>query len=55
VTVSTVGYGDYFPVTGAGRLVAVALMLGGVTLVGVITATLASWIIDRIAAVGQNR
>lgn len=55
VTVSTVGYGDYFPVTGTGRLVAVALMLGGVTLVGVITATLASWIIDRIAAFGQNR
>ena len=55
VTVSTVGYGDYFPVTGAGRLVAVALMLGGVTLVGVVTATLASWIIDRIAAFGQDR
>ena len=55
VTVSTVGYGDYFPVTAVGRLVAVGLMLGGVTLVGVITATLASWIIDRIAAVGQNR
>ncbi|HSP53600.1 MAG TPA: potassium channel family protein [Cryobacterium sp.] len=55
VTVSTVGYGDYFPVTGTGRLVAVGLMLGGVTLVGVITATLASWIIDRIAAFGQNR
>ena len=55
VTVSTVGYGDYFPVTGVGRLVAVGLMLGGVTLVGVITATLASWILERIAAVGQNR
>ncbi|MBC7442223.1 MAG: hypothetical protein H7311_06845 [Ramlibacter sp.] len=54
VTVSTVGYGDYFPVTGPGWLVAVGLMLGGVTLVGVITATLASWIIDRIATFGQN-
>ena len=54
-TVSTVGYGDYFPVTGTGRLVAIGLMLGGVTLVGVVTATLASWIIDRIAAVGPNR
>ena len=54
-TVSTVGYGDYFPVTGTGRVVAVGLMLGGVTLVGVVTATLASWIIDRIAAVGPNR
>lgn len=54
VTVATVGYGDYFPVTGAGRLVAVGLMLGGVTLVGVITATLASWIIERIAAFGKE-
>ena len=55
VTVATVGYGDYYPVTGFGRLVAVGLMLGGVTLVGVITATLASWIIERIAAAGQTR
>ena len=55
VTISTVGYGDYFPVTGTGRLVAVALMLGGVTLVGVITATLASWILERIVALGPNR
>ncbi|TFC47091.1 two pore domain potassium channel family protein [Cryobacterium sp. TMT1-21] len=55
VTVSTMGYGDYFPVTGVGRLITVGLMLGGVTLVGVITATLASWIIDRIAAVGQDQ
>jgi voltage-gated potassium channel len=49
-TVTTVGYGDYTPVTAAGRFVAVALMIGGVTLLGVVTATLASWIVQRVAA-----
>jgi voltage-gated potassium channel len=47
VTVTTTGYGDYVPVTTAGRWVAVGLMLGGVALAGVITATLASWVLER--------
>ena len=46
-TVTTVGYGDTFPVTGTGRLVAVALMVVGISLVGVITATVAAWFIDQ--------
>jgi len=54
VTVTAVSHGDYFPVTGTGRLVAVGLMLGGVILVAVVTATLASWIIERIAALGRQ-
>ena len=32
-----------------GRVVAVALMIGGITLVGTVTATLASWIVQRVA------
>jgi voltage-gated potassium channel len=48
-TVTTVGYGDLSPVTGTGRMIAVALMIGGISLVGVVTATLASWIIQRVA------
>jgi voltage-gated potassium channel len=32
-----------------GRVVAVALMVGGITLVGTVTATLASWIVQRVA------
>jgi voltage-gated potassium channel len=48
-TVTTVGYGDLAPVTTMGRVVAVALMIGGITLVGTVTATLASWIVQRVA------
>lgn len=48
-TVTTVGYGDLSPVTTVGRVVAVFLMIGGISLVGVVTATLASWVIDRVA------
>jgi voltage-gated potassium channel len=49
VTVTTVGYGDFYPVTGWGRFVAVLLMCGGIAVVGVVTATTASWLIERVA------
>ena len=48
-TVTTVGYGDVYPVTDAGRIIAVLLMIGGISLVGVVTAALASWIIESVA------
>lgn len=47
-TVSTVGYGDRFPVTGAGRAVAVVLMVIGIGLVGAVTAAVATWILGRV-------
>jgi voltage-gated potassium channel len=48
-TVTTVGYGDLAPVTVLGRVIAVMLMIGGISLLGVVTATLASWIVQRVA------
>ncbi|MGD9618986.1 MAG: potassium channel family protein [Mycolicibacterium sp.] len=48
-TITTVGYGDTYPVTGPGRVIAVLLMIGGISLLGVITATVASWIVERVS------
>ena len=48
-TITTVGYGDFYPVTTRGRLVAVLLMIGGISLIGMITATVATWIVQRVA------
>lgn len=45
-TVTTVGYGDRYPVTTTGRIVATALMVVGISLVGVVTATIAAWFVS---------
>ena len=45
VTLTTVGYGDVYPVTPEGRLAAGALMLLGIGLFGAITATITSYLI----------
>ena len=49
-TVTTVGYGDRFPTTTEGRFLAVGLMIMGISLMGVITASVASWFVKM----GQN-
>ncbi|MBA8816963.1 voltage-gated potassium channel [Microbacterium halimionae] len=54
-TVTTVGYGDFVPVTLPGRAIAIGLMLGGVVLVGLITATFSSWVIDRVTRGHQEQ
>jgi voltage-gated potassium channel len=44
-TVTTVGYGDYYPVTWEGRLVAFFLMITGAATFGALAGLLASWFI----------
>ncbi len=53
VTMMTVGYGDQYPVTTTGRLIAAGLMMCGVALIGVVTATFASWLVDRVRDIGE--
>ncbi len=50
-TITTVGYGDYYPITLGGRIVAVMLFLGGIGLLSAATATLA----QRVLAGDQRR
>jgi voltage-gated potassium channel len=47
-TVTTVGYGDRYPVTTQGRLIAVALMVVGIGLVGAVTASVAAWMVRQV-------
>lgn len=47
-TLATVGYGDVYPVTGIGRVIAVVVMMYGLGMVAVATGALASWIIEKI-------
>jgi voltage-gated potassium channel len=47
VTATTVGYGDISPVTPAGRLVAVALMLFGIGLTATLAASVAAYFVNQ--------
>ncbi|MCW2598878.1 MAG: ion transporter [Frankiales bacterium] len=53
-TVTTVGYGDRYPTTGGGRLIAATLMLFGIALLGVISATIAAWFVSRLRVVEES-
>ncbi|MET7912178.1 potassium channel family protein [Streptomyces avermitilis] len=48
-TLSTVGYGDVVPVTPVGRLIAVVLMSCGLALLGAVTGSFSSWLLQRFA------
>jgi voltage-gated potassium channel len=47
VTITSVGYGDTVPVTAEGRIVAVFLMILGISLFGFITANIAAYMVEH--------
>lgn len=53
-TITTVGYGDMIPVTIAGRVYASLLMLGGVVIVGATTATVVSYLNEKVQTVHRR-
>lgn len=53
-TISTVGYGDRYPVTFEGRVVAATLMVAGIALLGVVTASIASWFVDTLRRTAED-
>ncbi len=52
-TVANAGYGDRFPVSTEGRFIAFCLMMLGISLLGVLTATVAAWFV-RISQADEN-
>jgi voltage-gated potassium channel len=48
-TISTVGYGDFYPVTVSGRLIATVLMLASLGIIGTVAGTLTSWLVEHVA------
>ena len=54
VTLTTVGYGDVYPVTTEGRIAAMALMLLGIGLFGAITATITSYLMSNESRHGPD-
>jgi hypothetical protein len=54
VTSTTVGYGDYYPVSRLGRFVGILMMFFGIALMGVITGNIASGLVERQLKEGRG-
>src|SRR6478672_890046 len=55
VTITTIGYGDYYPVTVPGRWAAAALMVGGFAVLSMVTAAVSSWLVESVTAATSGR
>lgn len=53
-TITTVGYGDFTPVTGMGRFVAVVMMVMGMIIIGIASATAISVLTDDIKKMAER-
>ncbi|MDQ0797469.1 potassium channel family protein [Streptomyces sp. B1I3] len=54
-TLTTVGYGDAVPVTPLGRLIAAVLMACGLALLGAVTGSFSSWLLQVFAREDERR
>jgi voltage-gated potassium channel len=54
VTMSTVGYGEYYPVTTSGRIIAAGVMVVGISLLGLVGASVASSVVSRLSGQAQQ-
>ncbi|MEU5636427.1 potassium channel family protein [Streptomyces rishiriensis] len=54
-TLSTVGYGDITPVTPGGRAIAMGMMAGGLALLGAVTGSFSSWLLQIFSRESDRR
>ncbi|MDQ0963092.1 voltage-gated potassium channel [Streptomyces sp. B4I13] len=54
-TLTTVGYGDVVPVTPWGRVIAVGVMACGLALLGAVTGSFSSWLLQVFSREGDER
>ncbi|MEU8578539.1 potassium channel family protein [Streptomyces asoensis] len=54
-TLSTVGYGDITPVTPGGRAIAMFMMAGGLALLGAVTGSFSSWLLQIFSRESDRR
>lgn len=55
VTMTTTGYGDMYPRTAPGKVIAVVLMLLGISLLSYFAASLASWFVEKDLALEEKQ